>query len=113
MGKPSPLRIYRTQHHSPSSTRTSQPSNTHALSLASHLSRPLSITLRISGETRNICTRHGTQQHTQVTSPAHALSETAAGAFLALVASSTKYTMPRKSMPEWLESDISHVRLVE
>ena len=32
---------------------------------------------------------------------------------LGLVASSTRYTSPLKWMPEWFESDISHVRLVE
>jgi hypothetical protein len=33
--------------------------------------------------------------------------------FFALVASSIRYTMPRKSMPEWFDNDISQVRLVE
>ena len=36
-----------------------------------------------------------------------------AAASLGLVASSTKYSSERQCMSEWLDSDISHVRLVE
>ena len=45
--------------------------------------------------------------------PADLMRGYRAAASLGLVASSTKYSSERQCMSEWLDSDISHVRLVE